>query len=63
MFNLETQRLLHRHGTDWYPMDPVAPEHSDLEEHDEERRLLHSRRVYRCPECTEEIGIDVASED
>jgi predicted SprT family Zn-dependent metalloprotease len=63
VFNLESQRLLHRHGKDWYPMDPVVAEPSALDEHDEERRMLRSRRIFRCNECDDQIAVDVASED
>lgn len=62
MFNLETQQLLHRHGKDWYPMDPVLPEHTNPDDHDIERRVLRGQKVFRCVSCDEEICIDVPDE-
>ena len=63
MFNLEAQQLLHRHGNEWVPMEPVEREHTNPADHDVERELLTGRRVFRCPSCTEEIGVDTASDD
>jgi hypothetical protein len=62
VFNLEAQQLLHRHGNEWVPMEPVAREHSSPADHDVERELLSGRTVFRCKTCNEEICIDGASE-
>ena len=54
MFNLEMDRLMHRHGDEWMEMRPVADHSPD--ERDPERRLLRGERVYRCSGCDEEMA-------
>lgn len=55
MFNLDMDRLMHRHGDEWMEMHPVAPHSPD--ELDPERQLLKGKRVYRCIGCDEEMQI------
>lgn len=55
MFNLEMDRLMHRHGDEWLEMTPVADRSPDAR--DPERRLLRGERVYRCTGCDEEIQV------
>ena len=67
MFNLSTIGLLHRHGNEWSPMDPLeedgdeSVEHSSPESHDVERKILSGRRIYRCRACSEQIAVDDGS--
>ena len=53
-------RLEHRHGDRWIRFEP-SPEH-DVAENDPERSWA-SGRLYRCPECSEEIRIDRDHDD
>lgn len=55
LFNLEMDKVMHRHGDEWAEMTPVASHSPD--ERDPERRLLRGERVFRCNECDEEIRI------
>lgn len=63
MIHFETQRLLHRHGDDWYPMDLLKPEHLDADDHDIERKLLRGDKIYRCTQCDEDIGMSGADRE
>jgi len=55
VFNLDMDRLMHRHGDDWMEMTPVADHSPDAR--DPERRLLRGERVYRCSGCDEEMAV------
>lgn len=64
MINLPTIGLLHRHGDEWSPMEPLEEhEHSTPEPHDVERKLLTGRRIYRCTGCSEQIAIEDEGSD
>lgn len=53
MLPLGSAQLLHRHGDDWEPLQPVA-DHTSVD-HDVERRLLRGDKLFRCAECDLEI--------
>jgi hypothetical protein len=53
VLNLDMARLMHRHGDEWVELTPVDDHSPDGR--DPERRLLRGERVYRCPDCDEEI--------
>jgi hypothetical protein len=55
VFNLDMDRLMHRHGDNWIEMAPLADHTPDPR--DPERRLLRGERVYRCQGCDEEISV------
>jgi len=58
VFNLNMDRLMHRHGNDWVEMKPVnAPLSPDDE--DPERLMLREagERVYRCTGCDDEMRV------
>ena len=59
MYDLETVRLLHRHGDEWVPMPETRPEaaHHDAADHDIERGLLKGGRVFRCVACDETVTV------
>jgi len=58
--SLPLVRLEHRHGDRWIALEP-SPVH-DVAESDPERAWA-SGRIYRCPECTEEIRVDRDHDD
>lgn len=53
-------RMQHRHGSEWYPMEEMTPAHdpaaTDIE------RNLGRYHVYRCTRCDEDIRIEVPDE-
>jgi len=53
-------RLEHRHGDRWVRLEP-SPAH-DAAESDPERAWEFGR-IFRCPECSEEIRIDRDGDD
>jgi hypothetical protein len=54
-------RMEHRHGSDWYPMEEVTPAHdpagSDIE------RQLGRHRIYRCTRCDEDIRVELPGQN
>jgi len=54
VFNIDMDRIMHRHGDDWLEMTPAADHSPDAR--DPERRLLRGERVYRCTGCEEEMA-------
>ena len=55
MIQLEQLQLLHRHGSEWLPMEPAGRGHNDPVDHDIEQQMLRGARLFRCAECELEI--------
>jgi hypothetical protein len=55
-FDLDMERLMHRHGDDWIEMRPVGEPHSP-DERDPERELGRGERIYRCVGCDVEMQV------
>ena len=57
MYNIDTDRLMHRHGDHWMEMKPVESPHSPDEEDEERLFLRGGTRVFRCTGCDEEMRV------
>jgi hypothetical protein len=59
VIQLSQLEMLHRHGNDWVPLEPV--EHGSPADHDVENRLLRGEQLYSCTEC--ELQVKVRPQD
>jgi hypothetical protein len=55
MFDLQTVKLMHRHGGERFPMEERSSH--DPAADDPERGWLHGGRIFRCTRCDEEVTV------
>jgi hypothetical protein len=55
MYDYQTLKLLHRHGTEWVELQ--AHEAHDAAAHDVERAWGKGARIFKCTKCDEEVAV------
>jgi hypothetical protein len=56
MLNFQAMQLMHRH-TDGRTVPMIEVGHRSPADQDEERDWLRGARIFRCPECNEEVVV------